>query len=81
MKYNTDDENLHLWKCHPEKVCFNCVHFHVLNGAIRIIVCCGHFRVHWTSYVNNLRKKDFITNFLHARNCKDFELEPKIDEV
>ena len=79
MKYNTDDENLQLWKCHPETVCFNCIYFHVLNGVIDITVCCGHARNHWDLYGYE-SKIDAIACLLYARNCKDFKLEPKIDE-
>ena len=25
------DKNLYLWKCHPEKVCINCIHFAVVT--------------------------------------------------
>lgn len=27
------DENLYLWKCHPEKICINCIHFRVNEEA------------------------------------------------
>lgn len=74
MRYNTEDENLSLWKCHPEKICVNCLHMdkspYVMDSPRSITLYCTAGR--WT-----LSKADcavsYIDCLLAARVCKAYK--------
>jgi hypothetical protein len=75
MRYNTEDENLSLWKCHPERVCINCRYFwgHRPDKWTQIYLACTNINEHWKLGFD-WSKEDFISNLLTARKCKDFKL-------
>lgn len=81
-KYNTKDENLCLWRCHPERVCINCKYFFVFpedEANARVGIYCEHMNNHW-SYHPDKSGSELVINMLHARNCEDFDLKPGIEK-
>lgn len=71
MKYNTEDENLCMWKCHPEKVCVNCHYltFSQTSPGFDCELYCIYRRWSLSSYDD---KKSYVKALLTARNCKKF---------
>lgn len=83
MKYNTKNEDLYLWRCHPERVCINCIYFEVykhtsldstddpehIKGCEFEMSC---FNLVWWLNARSA-KKQYIECILKARNCAGFE--------
>lgn len=70
------DKNLHLWKCHPEKVCINCKHFGVqvestCNPAENFEMYCSEGK--WILNGED-SEKQYRKNLLMARKCDKLEL-------
>lgn len=81
-KYNTEDEDLTLWRCHPEKTCLNCKYLWMwpedaLNNYFAM--SCEHNDKSWSIHQRNSDfKENFIVRLLTARNCDGFELKAGI---
>jgi hypothetical protein len=79
------DENLHLWKCHPEKVCINCRHFSVqektegysdYTPGNDFEMYCSEGK--WVLSGED-SEKQYRKNLLMARKCDKLELrEPSL---
>lgn len=74
IKYNTVDENLCMWKCHPEKLCINCAGFIVVRPSeLRDFrMCCdtGFWKLDCTD-----SKNEYIDCLMLARNCEEYRLD------
>lgn len=73
--YNTEDESLQLWCCHPERICINCNHLWTISENVDYRVFsmrCGYKYTSWT-FLKTDGKAKFIEYLLIARNCKYFE--------
>lgn len=78
MNYNTEDESLCLWKCHPEKICLNCRHLFIYpeNKDHYFFMQCEDDDAFWGYYVSITESKaEFIEKLLTARTCDSFELK------
>lgn len=92
-RYNTEDENLYLWCCHPEKVCINCTYFYTqtdlssswpYDEQTGFSMGCTHGGgLPWRYDLTvSDSKEEFITKLLTARGCDYFELKVGIkDEI
>lgn len=80
-KYNTADEDLCLWKCHPEKLCVNCRYFKVYTPGRSEYIPSTKFEMFCTRgrwMLSDLNeKKHYIMCLLVARECESFKIHEK----
>lgn len=78
-KYNIGDDDLYLWRCHPEKVCINCKDFEYYRrgglrmrneGVARFYMRCAKYC--WIITQADSKGKH-VTKLLMARNCRFFK--------
>lgn len=83
MKYNTKNENLCLWRCHPEKICINCKYFSITpeDKCNYIIMSCDHPDNFWGFDIDGSdTKEEFINKLLTARECDEYNLKPEVEK-
>lgn len=79
-KDNVIDENLYLWKCHPEKICINCIHFMVseetggyseMTPGISFSMYCKKDK--W-ELDGSSSEEEYRNSLLKARKCPEIKL-------
>ena len=81
-KYNTEDEDLAVWKCHPEKTCLNCRYLWIWprDTLNNFWMSCEYGGNNWSIHERDPDfKENFIAKLLVARECDGFSLKPNID--
>lgn len=73
-KYNTANENLCMWRCHPEKLCINCTSFTVSCDSKF-----DNFGMYCIAGFWDLSKADprggYVRCLMLARDCEEYEID------
>ena len=81
-KYNIGDDDLYLWRCHPERLCINCIHLSICpeDEERYFTMQCEHNEDFWMYYPTGSYgdKTNLIKVLLTSRNCGGFELNDDV---
>ena len=84
-KYNTGDDDLYLWRCHPERLCINCRYFKIYpeDEERYFGMQCEHGDNFWGYYTigSYEDKSNFIRILLTSRKCEGFKLKDNAYKV
>ena len=77
MNYNTEEENLQLWKCHPEKICINCLYINKVSPTSYVSDDTKHITLYCAAGRWTLSRVDCVDSYIEclltARVCKAYE--------